>query len=292
MRRIKNIALINAVLITALIAAVAACTVLFIFFRGQTAALSDKLAKSQAHSAQVESELDKLRESYNSLRDDYAKLEQTKAEQKNAKVVYLTFDDGPSENTVKILDILEHYNVKATFFIIGREGGYAAEICRRIISDGHAAGNHTYSHKYNEIYASEDRFWQEYEKNDEAFYELTGRHLEIMRFPGGSNNTVSERYCRGIMKKLTKTAHQRDIVYFDWNVSSLDAVKEYQDKNVIINSVLAGVKNKKTSIILMHDNKTKKTTVEALPTIIEELKKQGYIFKTLTKDTEPIQFLK
>ena len=94
------------------------------------------------------------------------------------------------------------------------------------------------------------------------------------------------------MKRLTKTAQQQDIIYFDWNVSSLDAVKERQDKNVIINSVLSGVKDKKTSIILMHDNKTKTTTVEALPTIIEELKKQGCIFKTLNKDTEPIQFLK
>ncbi len=292
MIKFKSRALINAVLIAALVAAAAACTVLFIFFRGQVAELSDKLAKSQAYSAKVESELDKLRESYDSLKDEYAKLEQTKAEEKNAKVVYLTFDDGPSENTVKILDILEQYNVKATFFIIGKEGGGAAEIYRRIISDGHAAGNHTYSHEYNEIYASEDRFWEEYRKNDETFFELTGRHLEIMRFPGGSNNTVSERYCRGIMKRLTKTAQQQDIIYFDWNVSSLDAVKERQDKNVIINSVLSGVKDKKTSIILMHDNKTKTTTVEALPTIIEELKKQGCIFKTLNKDTEPIQFLK
>ena len=156
----------------------------------------------------------------------------------------------------RLLDTLDNYGVKATFFIIGKEGGGAAEIYRRIISDGHAAGNHTYSHEYNEIYASEDRFWEEYRKNDETFFELTGRHLEIMRFPGGSNNTVSERYCRGIMKRLS------------------------------------GVKDKKTSIILMHDNKTKTTTVEALPTIIEELKKQGCIFKTLNKDTEPIQFLK
>ena len=94
----------------------------FYFFRGQVAELSDKLAKSQAYSAKVESELDKLRESYDSLKDEYAKLEQTKAEEKNAKVVYLTFDDYPSENTVKILDILEQYNVKATFFHY-RQGG-------------------------------------------------------------------------------------------------------------------------------------------------------------------------
>ena len=113
-----------------------------------------------------------------------------------------------------------------------------------------------------------------------------------MRFPGGSNNTVSQRYCNGIMDVLTKQAQQKGIVYFDWNVSSLDAEKKVQDTQVIINSVLSGVKDKQTSIVLMHDNNTKKTTVEALPVIIEQLKSQGYIFKTLDENTPPIQFLK
>lgn len=292
MKAIKFKAPINALLCAALIIALTVCAVLFIFLKGQIKSLADSLAKSQAYSAQIEGELDELKKNYTILKDQYAVLEKTKAQQKNAKVVYLTFDDGPSENTVKILDILDSYNIKATFFIIGKEGGYAAEICRRLVSNGHSVGNHTYSHEYHDIYSNADSFWEEYQKNDDIFFEITGKHMNIMRFPGGSNNTVSERYCRGIMKVLTKQAKEKGIVYFDWNVSSLDAEKLVQNKNVIVNAVLSGVKENKSSIVLMHDNKTKTTTVEALPIIIEELKKQGCIFKTLDENVEPIQFLK
>ncbi len=283
---------VTAILAAALTAAVIACAVIFFVLEGKIRDLNDTLAKSQAYSAQIDGELNDLKKEYESLKDDYAELEKLKAEQKNAKVVYLTFDDGPSQNTEKILDILDKYNVKATFFVIGKEGGYAAQICRRIITDGHSAGNHTYSHKYEEIYSSTDAFWEQYKKNDDIFFEITGRHLSILRFPGGSNNTVSQRYCDGIMEVLTQQAQQKGIVYFDWNVSSLDAEKKVQDTQVIINSVLSGVKDKQTSIVLMHDNNTKKTTVEALPVIIEQLKSQGYIFKTLDENTPPIQFLK
>ena len=283
---------VTAILTVALVAAIIACAVIFLIMNNRIRALNDMLVKSQAYSAQIDGQLNDLKKEYETLKDDYAELERTKAEQKNAKVVYLTFDDGPSQNTEKILDILDSYNIKATFFVIGKEGGYAAEICRRIITDGHVAGNHTYSHKYEEIYSSPNAFWNQYQKNDDVFFEITGRHLSILRFPGGSNNTVSQRYCNGIMDVLTKQAQQKGIVYFDWNVSSLDAEKKVQDTQVIINSVLSGVKDKQTSIVLMHDNNTKKTTVEALPVIIEQLKSQGYIFKTLDENTPPIQFLK
>lgn len=291
-RTIKLKAPIQTALCAVLIIALTVCAVLFIFLRKEITELSDKLAKAQAYGVQADEKLAELQQSYDALRGEYTALEKTKAEQRNAKVVYLTFDDGPSENTVKILDILNEYNIKATFFVIGKEGGYSAEIYRRMVSDGHAVGNHTYSHEYHDIYSSPKKFWEEYQKNDDAFFEITGRHLNIMRFPGGSNNTVSNRYCKGIMKVLTKQAHERGLIYFDWNVSSLDAEKVIQDKNVIINAVLDGVRDRKSSIVLMHDNKTKKTTVEALPVIIEELKKQGYTFRALDESVESIQFLK
>ena len=292
MNKSNNKALIQAGLCAAVIALLTACTVLFIFMNKHIRTLNDRLAKAQAYSAQIESELSELKESYDALKGEYAELEKTKAEEKNARIVYLTFDDGPSENTVKILDILDAYNIKATFFVIGNESDSAAEIYRRLVLDGHAVGNHTYSHEYHDIYSSTEKFWEEYQKNDDLFFEITGSHLNILRFPGGSNNTVSERYRKGIMSVLTKQAQDKGIVYFDWNVSSRDAEKVLQNKNVIINTVLEECKDKKSSIVLMHDNNTKSTTVEALPVIIEELKKQGCIFKTLNENVEPIQFLK
>lgn len=272
--------------------AVLAFTAIFIFSTFRIKSLSDRLAKAIAHSVMVENELIELEKEYDTLKDRYAMLEQTKSEQNNSPVVYLTFDDGPSLNTVKILDILDKYNIKATFFIIGNESDYARDIYRRMVEGGHTIGNHTYSHDYKQIYSSADTFWEDFEKADELLYELTGKHTDIMRFPGGSNNTVSERYSPGIMKTLVEQAKELEIPYFDWNVSSRDAEKVVQDKNVIVKSVLDGCKDKDRCIVLMHDNSTKISTVEALPEIIEELKKRGYVFKALAPDTEPIQFNK
>lgn len=287
-RYISWMTLVGIVVVTITVAV----TVIFFTMKKEQAKLCDKLARATAQITLLEKEIVELETSYSELEDRYLELEQTKAKEKNAPVVYLTFDDGPSSNTEKILDILNKYNVKATFFVIGDESGYAAKIYRRLISEGHSVGNHTYSHEYHDIYSSCKEFWEEFDKNDALFFEKTGYHLEIMRFPGGSNNTVSERYCKGIMKELTKEAKERGLVYFDWNVSSLDAEREVQKKEIIISSVLKGCEGQKSSIVLMHDNKTKTTTVEALPTIIKTLKERGYIFKTLTADTESIQFLK
>lgn len=276
----------------AVITAAVVMTVIFLLLKTETDILQDKLAKAQAKCTEAEREVSDLTEKYNQLQKQYLELEKTKAEEKNSPVVYLTFDDGPSDNTEKILDILDEYNVKATFFVIGDESGKAAQIYRRIVSEGHTAGNHTFSHEYHDVYASDRAFWDEYNKLDSLFFDRTGKHLEIMRFPGGSNNTVSERYCKGIMKVLTKQAHEKGLTYFDWNVSSLDAEKAVQSKNVIIDAVINGCADKKSCIVLMHDNKSKKTTVEALPVIIKSLKEQGYVFKTLSQQSETIQFLK
>ncbi len=267
-----------------------ACAALFVFMRARLTRLQNALTLENARASLLERELDELKESHDKLLQSYAELEKTKAEEKDAPRVYLTFDDGPSDNTEKILDTLAKYNVKATFFIIGKQGGKAAALYRRLADEGHAVGNHTYSHKYSEIYSSTEKFWEQYEKNDEFFYTLTGRHLTLLRFPGGSNNTVSERYCRGIMNKLTRQAKERGINYFDWNVSSLDAEAEHQKKSVIINAVLSQCKGKKRAVVLMHDNSTKKTTAEALPEIIETLKARGFVFDTLDNIEAPVRF--
>lgn len=207
------------------------------------------------------------------------------------KIAYLTFDDGPSANTVQILDILKKYNIKATFFVNGRPS--MKNIYKRIVEEGHSIGNHTYSHNYKTIYSSVDGFIEDMNKLNDLLKETVGVTPTIIRFPGGSNNTVSKKYGGDdIMKKIARQVIDMGYQYFDWNVSSTDADKITQDKDVIVKAVLEGVKNKTKAVILMHDSAPKTTTVEALPEIIEELIKQGFRFESLKKDSYAPHFLK
>jgi peptidoglycan-N-acetylglucosamine deacetylase len=205
------------------------------------------------------------------------------------KIAYLTFDDGPSDNTIKILDILKENNIKATFFVNGRSD--KKETYARIANEGHIIGNHTYSHDYAALYKTIDGFTHDMQKLDDFIYGITGVKPEILRFPGGSNNQVSYKY-GGVdfMDKLTKHIKQSGIKYFDWNVDSTDASVGTQDKNKIISEVLKNAKNKKQAIILMHDSAPKTTTALALPAIITGLKDQGFKFATLSPEVNVVQF--
>jgi len=211
----------------------------------------------------------------------------------NNKTVYLTFDDGPSINTAKILDILKEYNIKATFFVIGTSNEYSKSLYNRIVDEGHSIGNHTYSHKYQTIYATEQNFMQDFKKLEDYIYDITGVKMDIMRFPGGSNTRMPQKYSDDkFMRRITTKILYDGYQYFDWNVDSLDAKVVTQSKNVIINSVLDGVRNNDPAIVLFHDTLAKTTTVEALPIIIEELLKENYSFETLNKDSFYVQFKK
>lgn len=205
------------------------------------------------------------------------------------KIAYLTFDDGPSDNTLKILDILKENNIKATFFVNGNP--YRKEIYQRIINEGHIIGNHTYSHDYAMLYKTVDDFVKDKQKLDDFIYLISGVRPAILRFPGGSNNHVSYQYGgTNFMDLLTKYIKQCGIKYFDWNVDSTDAAVATQDKDKIISEVLKGSNNKKQVIILMHDSKPKTTTVLALPAIIKGLKEQGFKFSTLSPEVNAVQF--
>jgi len=211
--------------------------------------------------------------------------------EENKKTVYLTFDDGPSINTTKILDILKEYDIKATFFVIGRSDDYSKNLYKRIIDEGHSIGNHTYSHKYQTIYATEENFIEDFKKLEDYIYSLVGVKMDIMRFPGGSNTTMPRKYSDDkFMRRITTKILYDGYQYFDWNVDSKDAKVVKQDKDVIISSVLDGAKNNNPAIVLFHDTIAKTTTVEALPIIIEELLKENYIFETLNKDSFYVQF--
>lgn len=205
------------------------------------------------------------------------------------KYAYLTFDDGPSQNTIKILDFLKANNIKATFFVIGKEN--SDDIYKRIVDEGHTLAIHSNTHKYDEIYQSVDTFMEDMTALSDKLEALTGVKPTISRFPGGSNNTVSKRYGgNDLMDKIIQRIEEEGYTYFDWNVDSMDAAKNNQDKDVIINSVLNGAAGKQEAIILMHDAAAKTTTMEALPQIVEGLRKKGFVFDKITEDTPAIQF--
>jgi len=206
-------------------------------------------------------------------------------EEKPKKVIYLTFDDGPSDNvTPKILKILKKYNVPATFFIIdyGQSEG-KIKMLKSAIADGHTIGIHGYSHDYSKIYKSVPAFMENVEKLERKIREDLDYKPFIMRFPGGSSNTVSKDACDGIMSELVKKVQEEGYYYSDWNVDSVDASGNGISADRILSSVKKGCKTKQYNIVLMHDSDAKKTTAEALPKIIEWAKKEGYTFAAMEK---------
>lgn len=204
----------------------------------------------------------------------------------NSPIAYLTFDDGPSDNTMKLLDVLDKYKVKATFFVVYKEG--YDDVYREIVKRGHVLANHTYSHQYKDIYASPEAFIDNILKLDKKLEEITGvPPSKILRFPGGSNTGfVTPDNSAKIKSKLNELGYS----YYDWNVDSTDASALTQPKEVVVNGVLSGTDLVNTANILMHDTNVKHTTIEALPQIIEGLKDRGYRFKSLDHESVKIQF--
>lgn len=206
----------------------------------------------------------------------------------NVRRVYLTFDDGPSSNTGRILDILAEYDVKATFFVVGREEEEYQPLYNRIVEEGHTLGMHSYSHRYQEIYQSVDSYAQDLSRLQEFLYDTTGVWCRYCRFPGGSSNTVS----RVDMHDLIAYLDEQDITYFDWNISSGDAVNDYISADAIVRNCLSQIPKNNESIILMHDASNKNTTVQALPTLIEKiLAMENTVIVPITEDAEPIQHI-
>ena len=195
---------------------------------------------------------------------------------KDMKIVYLTFDDGPSDKiTPQILDTLKKYNVKATFFVIGNLAEIHPDLIKRIHEEGHVIGNHSYSHKYKHIYSSTTNFINELRTTENVLKDILGEEYEtkIIRFPGGSFGKKKEVF--------RKAAVDNGYSYYDWNSLNGDAEGHNISKNRLIQRFKTTSKGKKQLTVLMHDINTKKTTVEALPEIIECLQQNGYEFDTL-----------
>ncbi len=203
------------------------------------------------------------------------------------KVCYLTFDDGPSSNTLKILDILDRYDAKATFFVVGSALNSASgkDIVKKAYSKGHAIGLHANEHTYSKIYANKTAFYNDLAAISDKVYNIIGVRPAITRFPGGSSNTASRSHDKGIkiMSQLTKELPQKGYQYYDWNIDSTDASGNNISADKIYNSVVTQTWDgtRKELCVLMHDTEAKDTTVEALPRMIEELARQGYEFRAL-----------
>ena len=212
----------------------------------------------------------------------------TDSESDSERKVYLTFDDGPSSNTDAILDILKEYDVKATFFVVGKTDERSVKAYQRIVEEGHTLAMHSYSHRYDEIYESKEAFAKDLNSLQEYLYEITGVWPRIYRFPGGSSNTVSKVDMQELIEYLTDIG----ITYFDWNVASGDAVSRTLPAETIVNNCLSGIEKQKESVILMHDASNKGTTVEALPQIIEAIQEQGDTWiLPITDETVPVQHI-
>ncbi len=223
------------------------------------------------------------------LTDSLSQNDSSKVKEETTQRVYLTFDDGPSDRTNEILDILKQYNVKATFFVVGKTDEKSIEIYKRIVADGHALGLHSFSHKYDEIYRSEDAFLQDIKKLQDFLFETTGQKVSILRFPGGSSNKVSTLD----MKHLILRLDDLGIHYFDWNVSSQDANGKETPTNQLVANVLVNVKKFPDCIVLLHDGVNKQETVSALPSMLDELvATPGLELLPITQETKPIQHVR
>ncbi len=202
------------------------------------------------------------------------------------KKAYLTFDDGPSKNTTKILDILDQFNVKGTFFVIYRSG--YESVYKDIVSRGHTIALHSYTHDYARIYRSTTAYFNDLNKLSDYVENLTGVRSKILRFPGGGSNTVSRSYCRGIMTTLTREVQNRGYKYYDWNVDSCDASANRVSASTIVSNIKRNCGSQKTAMILMHDAPSKTTTVTALPDIIRYLQSKGYEILPITESTPQV----
>ena len=197
------------------------------------------------------------------------------------KVVYITIDDGPYlQNTPHLLDVLKKENVKATFFDVGQQIEQFPSLLKAEYDQGHAIGNHTYSHNYSALYKSPDTFLADVQKTDDLIFKIIGIHPKIIRAPGGTS-------CFNIAYYNLLDAN--DYMAYDWNLDTGDTDGKFSVQQ-IVNNVDKQIGNKHKIILIMHDLPNKSSSANALPIIIAHLKEKGYTFDTLSTNIIPITF--
>ena len=269
--------------------------------KAHVSALNDRLAQQQAQQAaeterlhqQIQALQDELNSfhidpegpAYQSLYPDFYAPQTLSATVREDNVIYLTFDDGPSYLTPDVLEILREENVKATFFVIGSDSETRREWMRQIVADGHTIAMHSYSHSYSDIYASVEAYLDDMYRIFTMIREATGVTPTHFRMPGGSVNGYNYEVTQEIISEMLR----RGFVPYDWNISSGDASSGGATADEIVSNVLRGTGNSR-GIVLMHDSAAKYTTVEALRSVILNLRYLGYTFDALQPDTAPILF--
>lgn len=203
-------------------------------------------------------------------------------------IIYLTFDDGPSEtSTTRILDILKKNDIHATFFIIN----YTSDkipLLQRMVDEGHTIGIHAYTHEYEACYSTDNAYIDGVEALKAKLKSDIGYDVFCVRFPGGSSNTISEKYNEGIMSRLAIQVENMGMEYYDWNVDSGDAAGSHVEDSVLISNTTSQLVKGRSNIVLMHDTDAKDTTVQALQSIIDYGKENGYHFEAIDRDTPPV----
>jgi len=202
----------------------------------------------------------------NVKKDYYKDLSVTSTNIENKKIAYLTFDDGPSKNTDKILEILDKYNIKATFFVVGPSYSLKNEYLKKIVKAGHEIAIHSYKHNYDYIYSSKENYIKDFEKCVDWIKKITGKTPTLYRFPGGSSNTIASK---SLIKSIIKELEEKGYTHADWNVDTLDSYVKNDSSKIISNAITSLKRNENNNhyyqTILMHDNINKSTTLNALP---------------------------
>lgn len=242
--------------------------------------LEDRLRMTQAEKSLLEEQLLAKEEEFNNLVTGAVSMDGIEEYR-----AYLTFDDGPSQNAMTVMDILDAYGIKATFFMNGEESDLAAQVYSRVIEDGHVLANHTYSHSYQRIYQSWEGFYEDIRQMENCVRAQTGYEVaKIVRFPGGSNSGGGDAALMNEIKtQLTNLGYQ----YVDWNVSGEDAIHSRVSGSQIYRNIVRYVKDKNVAVILLHTTDRTNATVQVLPDIIDYLLREGYSFHTFDEPDAP-----
>lgn len=283
-QRIKKIIIITCITLLIL------PTVLSIFLMCRVFSLERRLDRALNTIVVSQSEADKEKETAKAKEAEPVPTAQSvtpAAVQTNEskKKVYLTFDDGPSTETEKILDILKENQVKATFFVTGKEDTYSKKMYQRIVKEGHTLAMHSYSHLYDDIYSSADAFAKDVDLLVDLLKKETGVTPTFYRFPGGSNSQM----IRIPFHDLTDVLEQRNIVYMDWNVLSPDGKSGKTTKKKVIKGIMTDTEHFDTAVILMYDSPEKPLTVKALPELIQKMKKANYELMPIDDTTAKVR---
>ena len=242
--------------------------------------LDIKVEKELEKKKKIDKEYKKNNEKKNKLEE---KLNEYQVKY-SSKVLYLTFDDGPSIYTMDILNTLDKYNVKATFFVTCSDN--LEQMSKEIVKRGHTIALHTCTHKYSYVYSSEDAYFEDLNSISNLVEQYTGIKSKYVRFPGGSSNTVSRAYNRGIMSRLSVSLKEKGYKYFDWNIDSNDAggANSEQEYANVIGALDRN--DRDINMVLMHDVKV--ATRDALDGIIKDALDRGYIFSNINDYTKEV----